>query len=200
MKLIALSGGIASGKSTIAHRLCELGAYHVDADQLARDAVAPGSTGLAKIRSRFGAQVIAADGSLDREALAQQIFADDAARADLNAIVHPEVRRLAAARIAGIAEADPRAIIIYEVPLLVEAGVALAWDRVVIAEAPEATRVERMVRLRGMSEAEARARIAAQAADDERRAVADVIIDTGKSLEHTYAQVDAFWRELSARE
>ena len=196
MKLVALSGGIASGKSTIARRLSELGAVHIDADALAREAVAPGSPGLLAIRARFGDGVIAADGSLDRSALGQLVFSDADRLAALNGIVHPEVRRLAQERLDEIERADPRAVVIYDVPLLVEAGVDLPWDLVVIAEAPAEVRRQRMVELRGMSPEEAERRIANQASDDERRAVADVVVDTGGSLERTLEQADALWERL----
>lgn len=196
MKLVALSGGIASGKSTIARRLSELGAVHIDADALAREAVAPGSQGLRAIRARFGDGVIAADGSLDRPALGQLVFSDADRLAALNGIVHPEVRRLAQERLDEIERADPRAVVIYDVPLLVEAGVDLPWDLVVIAEAPAEVRRQRMVELRGMSPEEAERRIANQASDDERRAVADVVVDTGGSLERTLEQTDALWERL----
>lgn len=196
MKLVALSGGIASGKSTIARRLSELGAVHIDADALAREAVAPGSPGLRAIRARFGDGVIAADGSLDRPALGQLVFSDADRLAALNGIVHPEVRRLAQERLDEIERADPRAVVIYDVPLLVEAGVDLPWDLVVIAEAPAEVRRQRMVELRGMSPEEAERRIANQASDDERRAVADVVVDTGGSLERALEQTDALWERL----
>lgn len=197
MKLVALSGGIASGKSTIARRLSELGAVHIDADALAREAVAPGSPGLQAIRARFGDSVIAADGSLDRPALGQLVFSDPDRLAALNGIVHPEVRRLAQERLDEIERADPRAVVIYDVPLLVEAGVDLPWDLVVIAEAPAEMRRQRMVELRGMSAEEAERRIANQASDEARRAVADVVVDTGGSLERTLEQADALWERLA---
>lgn len=197
MKLVALSGGIASGKSTIARRLTELGAAHIDADQLARDAVAPGSVGLQAIRERFGDQVVDAAGALDRAVLGEIVFSDAESLEALNAIVHPEVRRLAQQRIAQIEHADPGAIVIYDVPLLVEAGVDLPWDLVVIAEAPPHVRKDRMVTLRGMTEEDAERRIANQASDDDRRAIADVIIDTGGTLAHTLAQTNALWDRLT---
>lgn len=196
MKLIALSGGIASGKSTIARRLAELGAVHIDADQLAREAVGVGTPGLAGIRKRFGDAVIAPDGSLNRQALGEIVFQDAAALRDLNAIVHPEVRAIAEQRLAEAEAADPNAIVVYDVPLLVEAGVQLPWDLVVIAEAPEQTRIRRMVELRGMSEEEATSRIANQASDEERRAAADLVIDTGGSEARTLTQADTLWRSL----
>ena len=196
MKLVALSGGIASGKSTIARRLAEHGAVHVDADQLAREAVAAGSPGLAAIASRFGSAVIAADGTLDRAALGSVVFDDAEALEALNAIVHPEVRRIAQQRIAAAKAADPDTVVVYDVPLLVEANVSMPWDLVVIAEAPAEIHKRRMIELRGMSAEDAERRIANQASDAERRAVADVIIDTGGSEAYTLEQVDALWERL----
>lgn len=198
MKLIGLTGGIASGKSTIARRLAEHGARHIDADQLAREAVAPGSPGLARVRERFGDAVIRADGSLDREKLGELVFSDAGARAELNAVVHPEVRRLAEERISEAAQSDPAAIVVYDVPLLVESGLQMPWDLVVVAEAPAAMRVDRLVQLRGMDRAEALRRISAQANDAERRAVADVVIDTGGTVEYTIDQVDRLWSKIRA--
>jgi dephospho-CoA kinase len=197
MKLIAVSGGIASGKSTIARRLAELGAHHIDADQLARQAVEPGSDGLSMIREKFGEGVVAADGSLNRAQLGQVVFGDAAALESLNAIVHPEVRRLAAAELAQIAASDPEAIVVYDVPLLVEAGVEMPWDLVVIAEAPAAERIRRMVELRGMTAHEAHKRLANQTDDEKRRAIADLVIDTGGSIEQTIAQTEDLWRVIS---
>lgn len=199
MQLIGLTGGIAAGKSTIGSRLAALGAVRLDADVLAREAVAPGSPGLDRVVARFGAELLNADGSLDRAALGAVVFGDAAALADLNAIVHPEVRRLFAERVAAATAADPEAIVVYEVPLLVETAARdEAWDLVVVAEADEDTRVERMVRLRGMTEADARQRIARQASDAARRAIADVVIDTSGSESDTLAQVDGLWKRLTA--
>lgn len=197
MTLIGLTGGIAAGKSTIGRRLAELGAIRIDADQLARDAVAVGSPGLARVAEAFGAdRVIRSDGSLDRAALGAIVFADAEALARLNGIVHPEVQRLFAEAKAAALAADPDAVVVYEIPLLVEAARELPFDLVVVAEAPSEVRVARMVELRGMSEADARGRIANQASDAERRAVADVVIDTAGTEAETLAQVDALWDRL----
>ena len=199
MTLIGLTGGIASGKSTIGARLAELGAVRFDADQLARDAVAPGSPGLARVSERFGDAVLQADGSLDRAALGAIVFSDAAKLADLNAIVHPEVRRLADERISAARAEDPDVVIVYEIPLLVEADRGGDWDLIVVADAPVEQRIARMVTLRGMTEADARRRVANQASDAERRAVADVVIDTSGSEDETLAQVDALWARVSSR-
>lgn len=201
MTVIALTGGIASGKSTIGRRLAELGAVRIDADELAREAVAPGSPGLTRVVQRFGSDMIGANGELDRAALGAVVFSDPAALAELNAIVHPEVRRIAADRIAAAEAANPDAVVVYEIPLLVETGSARDgdWDLVLVADAPAEQRIERMVELRGMAAAEARARIAHQASDSERLAVADAVIDASRSEAETLAQVDALWAELRGR-
>jgi dephospho-CoA kinase len=197
MYLIGLTGGIASGKSTIATRLAEHGAVVIDADVLSREVVEPGTPGLAAIAARFGPGVIGPDGALDRPALGAVVFSDDQARADLNAIVHPEVKRRSQARIAE-ASADPAAIVVYDVPLLVETGRADEFDLVVVASAPESVRAERLVELRGLDRGEAERRIAAQATEAQRTAVADVVIDTAGTLAQTLEQVDAVWgRALS---
>ncbi len=199
MDVIGLTGGIAAGKSTVARRLAEHGAVVIDADVLARTAVEPGSPGLAAVRSRFGDAVIAGDGSLDRAALGQLVFADAGARTALNAIVHPEVARLYRERLAEIERSQPDAIVVYDVPLLVEARSADEFALVVVAHAPADVRVERLVTMRGVDRASAERRVAAQATDDERLAIADVVIDTSGTIESTEQQTDALWRQLVAR-
>lgn len=198
MDVIALTGGIAAGKSTVAARLAEHGAIIIDADQLAREAVAPGSPGLATVVDRFGAAVLTDTGELDRAALGSIIFGDATERAALNAIVHPEVRRLYRAHVDRIAEVAPDAIVVYDVPLLVEARAAEEFTLVVVAHAPAEVRVDRLVALRGLDRASAQARVQAQASDAERLALADVVIDTSGTLESTIEQVDALWRRLVA--
>lgn len=196
---LALTGGIAAGKSTIARRLVELGAVVVDADALAREVVEPGSEGLARIAEVFGAQVIGADGALDRAALGAIVFADPVRRRELEGITHPAVRRLAAERMAAAEAADPDAVVVYDVPLLAESGPDHGFELVVVAHAPAATRIERMVGLRGMDRAEAERRVASQASDDERLAIADVVIDTGGTLDATLEQVDRLWERVRGR-
>jgi dephospho-CoA kinase len=196
--LIGLTGGIASGKSTIAKRLAEHGAVHIDADQLAREVVEPGTGGLAQIRAAFGADVIAVDGTLDRAALGARVFGHPESLAKLNAIVHPAVRALTHTLIGEAEAGDPHAVVVYDVPLLVEAAVDHPFDLVVVAHADEATRLGRLVELRGMSETDAARRLGAQASDAERLAVADVVIDTGGALEETLAQADALWARVRA--
>lgn len=196
--LIGLTGGIASGKSTVARRLVEHGAVHIDADHLARVVVEPGTDALAQIRETFGDEVTNADGSLNRAALGALVFADPAALAQLNAIVHPAVRARSNELIRAAESADPNAIVVYDVPLLVEAAVDHPFDLIVVAHADEETRVRRMVDLRGMSETDATQRIGSQASDADRLAVANVIIDTDGTLAHTLAQVDALYERVRA--
>ena len=198
MPLVALTGGIASGKSTIARRLAEHGAVIVDADQIVRDVQQPGSPVLAAIAEAFGDGMLRPDGSLDRGALGGRVFGDDAAIARLNAIVHPAVRAESARRFAAAFAADPEAVVVYDVPLLVEARVDDPWELVVVAHAPADVRAQRLVGLRGLTEPEATARIASQASDEERLRIADVVIDTAGTLDDTLTQVDELWRDLAA--
>jgi dephospho-CoA kinase len=194
--LIGLTGGIASGKSTVAERLADHGAVHIDADRLTRDVQAPGSAGLSRIVGRFGPGILAADGSLDRPALGRIVFPDPEARRDLEAIVHPAVQA-EARRITDAAHAaDPDAVVVYNVPLLAETGGRRDFALVVVVEAPEDLRVRRLVELRGMAEDEARGRIRSQATDAERRALADVVIDASGTMEQTLEQTDALWERL----
>jgi dephospho-CoA kinase len=199
MRVFGLTGGIASGKSLVAERLAGLGAVIVDADVLSREAVAVGSRGLDAIRATFGDGVIAADGTLDRAAMGAIVFADPEARARLNAIVHPEVRRLGEERVAAAAAVDPDAIVVYDIPLLVEAGPARreGFDGVIVVTADEAERVRRMVEHRGMTEQDALARIAAQATDEQRLAIATHHIDNSGATTRTIEAVDRLWRELA---
>lgn len=196
MPLVALTGGIASGKSTIARRLAAHGAVIVDADQLVRDVQQPGSPVLEAIVAEFGGDVLRSDGSLDRASLGRRVFGDPAAIARLNAIVHPAVRTESARRFADAFAADPDAVVVYDVPLLVEARSGDPWELVVVAHAFAAVRARRLVELRGLTEAEAAARIGSQVPDEARLAIADVVIDTSGSLEHTLAQADDLWAGL----
>jgi dephospho-CoA kinase len=194
--LIALTGGIASGKSTIAARLAEHGAVVVDADALSREVVEPGEPALDAIREAFGPGVIGEDGRLDRPALAAIVFTDEAARHRLNGIVHPAVIARSQALFAEAFERDPDAVVVYDVPLIDARGIG-EFDGVVVADAPADVRVRRLAELRGMPEQDARARVAAQLDDDARRALATEVIDTSGTLEHTAAQVDALWERLT---
>lgn len=193
---VGLTGGIAAGKSVALDRFAELGACVIDADVLAREAVAPGTVGLEEVVGAFGGGVLAPDGSLDRARLGTIVFGDDEARRRLNGIVHPEVRRLSAEREALVAARDPRAVVVHDIPLLVETGQAESFHLVAVVVAPEDVRLQRLVTSRGMSEDEARARIAAQATDAERLAVADVTLDGGGPPEALRAEVDALWERV----
>jgi len=194
---IGLTGGIASGKSVAARRLAELGAVVIDSDQLAREAVHPGSVGLDAVVEAFGEDVLTPDGDLDRARLASVVFHDDARRARLDAIVHPVVRRLAAEREAKAAASDAGAVVVHDIPLLVETGQQDDFHVLVVVHAPAVLRVERLVRLRGMSRHDAEARVAAQADDEARLAAADVVLDGTGSEADLREQVDALWERLS---
>jgi dephospho-CoA kinase len=191
---IGLTGGIGSGKSTVSGLLAERGAVIVDADRIAREVVEPGAPGLAAVVDAFGRGVLTTDGTLDRPALAAIVFSDAGARARLDGIVHPLVRSRSAELAAA---APPDAVLVHDVPLLVETGQAASYDLVLVVEADESTRVVRLVQ-RGLTAEDARARIAAQATDDQRRAVADVVLDNSGSPEELAAQVDRFWAERVA--
>lgn len=197
MHLVALTGGIASGKSTVARRLAEHGAVVIDADRLAREVVEPGEPALAAIAERFGPSVIRPDGALDRAALGAIVFSDSAARADLNAITHPAVTLLSQRLFAETAEADPDAVVVYDVPLLAEGRGSGEFDEVVVVHAPQQVRVERLVSLRGMTEEDARARVSSQASDEERLALADVVVDSSGTLDETLMRTDALWEHLT---
>jgi dephospho-CoA kinase len=188
---IGLTGGIGSGKSTVSALLAARGAVVIDADRIAREVVEPGTPGLAAVVEAFGEQVLRDDGSLDRAGLAAVVFADPAARRTLDGIVHPLVR----ARSAELAAAVPDdAVVVHDVPLLVETGRAGSYDVVLVVRADPEVRVRRLVQ-RGLSEEDARARIAAQATDEQRREVADVVLDNDGTEEELAAQVERFWAQ-----
>jgi dephospho-CoA kinase len=192
VRMVGLTGGIGAGKSSVAHRLAHHGAVIIDSDVLARDVVGPDTEGLAQVVAAFGGGVLGPDGALDRPALGRIVFADPAARARLEAIVHPLVRRRSAEVVAA---ADPDSVVVNDVPLLVESGLEGAYELVIVVEAAEDVRVARLVAARGMAAEDARARIAAQATDEQRRAVADVVIVNNGSRADLDAQVDAVWSE-----
>ncbi len=187
-----MTGGIGSGKSAVSSRLAALGAVIVDADRIAREVVAPGSEGLAEIVATFSDRVLDADGALDRAALGALVFGDEDARRRLEAITHPRVRARTAALVAA---APPDAVVVNDVPLLVEVGLAPTYHLVLVVGAAVTTRLERLARDRGMDRAEAERRIAAQADDARRRAAADVLLGNDGTLADLHAAVDALWRE-----
>lgn len=197
MLLVGLTGGIGSGKSTVARMLEERGAVVFDADLLAREAVEPGTPGHAAVIERFGADVLAPGGELDREALASIVFADPAARRDLEQIVHPEVRRLFAE--GSEAYHDTDRIVVFSAPLLVESGMHTAFEILVVVSATVATQIQRLMRQRGMSEPSIRARIDAQAPLEDKAAVADFLVDNEGTLAELQSQVERLWHDLSAR-
>ncbi|MFG2055921.1 dephospho-CoA kinase [Micromonospora sp. NPDC048930] len=192
MLKVGLTGGIGSGKSAVANRLTALGAVLVDSDRIAREVVAPGSEGLAEIVATFSERVLDPHGALDRAALGALVFGDEAARRKLEAITHPRVRARAAELTAAAA---PDAVVVNDVPLLVEVGLAPTYHLVVVVQAAVATRLARLARDRGMDRAEAERRIAAQADDARRQAAADVLLTNDGTLDELHAAVDALWRD-----
>jgi dephospho-CoA kinase len=195
---VGLTGGIGSGKSEVSRLLAAHGAVVVDADELAREAVAPGSEGLAEIVVAFGPDVLAAEGGLDRRAVAARVFDDPAARARLEQIIHPRVRALAAERETAAWDADPTAVVVHDVPLLVETGQQHRYDLVLVVDVSPEVQLDRLVRLRGMSADEARARMAAQSAREQRAAAADVLIDNSGSLDDLARRIDEIWSDVLA--
>ena len=197
MLTVGLTGGIGSGKSTVSALLASHGAVIIDYDVLARDVVEPGSPALQAIAERFGSGVIAPDGTLDRPALGALVFADADARKDLETITHPAIRDLAVQR---QAEAGPDAIVIHDNPLLVEMGAAAYCDVVVVVDVPVEEQIDRLVTTRGMTAAEAQARIETQASRERRTGAADLVIDNTGPLDELAANVGGIWGELVLRE
>ena len=191
---IGLTGGIASGKSTVARKLEQLGAFTIDADVLARDVVALGTEGLKAVVARFGNSVLAADGSLDRSVLARVIFADPQARADLNAIIHPLVRERAAEMEAA---APAGTVVVHVIPLLVETGQQDRFDAVVVVDTTVEEQLRRLTRRDGLTQTEAEQRVAAQASREERLGAATHVIDSSGPVRETMRQVDELWQNLS---
>lgn len=190
---IGLTGGIASGKSTVAHRLAERGAVIIDADQLSREVVAPGTAGLRAVVERFGEQVLATDGSLNRAALGRIVFDDRQARSDLEAIIHPAVRARAAELSAAAAQDS---VVVQVIPLLVETGQSDAFDQVWVVDVDPAVQLARLQQRDGLSAAEAQARVQAQASRAQRLAVADVVLVNDGSAEQLRQSVDQEWERL----
>jgi len=197
MLLVGLTGGLASGKSTVAAMLRQRGAVVIDADELARRAVEPGTPGLAAVVAAFGPAVVDAEGRLDREALAAVAFADDEARQRLEAIVHPEVFQLLAAELERHRASG--AVVVFEAPLLIETGLDEGCDVVVTVSAAEDRRVERAVSARGIDAEDARARLRAQLSDAEREARADVVVRNDADVDELERRVEALWQDLRER-
>jgi dephospho-CoA kinase len=196
MLKVGLTGGIGAGKSEVSRLLARYGAVLIDADRIAREVVEPGTPGLTAVVEAFGPGILGPDGALNRPALGSIVFADPARLATLNAIVHPLVgaRSTELERAAGAG-----AVVVHDVPLLTENGLAPVYDLVVVVDAAPGTQLDRLVRLRGMTESDARARMAAQATREERLAVADIVVDNDGPLEDLEPQVRGVWSELTAR-
>lgn len=192
MLRVGLTGGIGSGKSTVARRLCALGALVIDADAVAREVVAPGTPGLAAIVTRFGAHVLQEDGSLNRAALASQVFGNAEARRELESMIHPLVQARTAEM---IADAPQDQVVVYDVPLLVENRLGVGYHLVMVVTAKPAIRIARLAEHRGMSESDVRARMDHQATDDQRRAAADILLENNGGVEDLVAAVDELWRQ-----
>ncbi|MYW66403.1 dephospho-CoA kinase [Streptomyces sp. SID8379] len=196
MLSVGLTGGIGSGKSEVSRLLVERGAVLIDADRIAREVVEPGTPGLAAVAEAFGDDILAADGTLDRPKLGSIVFADPDRLAALNKIVHP----LVGARSAELeASAGPDSVVVHDVPLLAENALAPLYDLVIVVDASAETQLDRLTRLRGMTEQDARARMAAQATREKRLAIADVVIDNDVPLEKLTERVDAVWDDLVRR-
>ncbi|MFE7751817.1 dephospho-CoA kinase [Streptomyces sp. NPDC057428] len=196
MLKVGLTGGIGAGKSEVSRLLARSGAVVIDADRIAREVVEPGTPGLTAVVEAFGPEILKPDGSLDRSALGSIVFSDPARLATLNGIVHP----LVGARSAELerAAADD-AVVVHDVPLLTENGLAPLYDLVVVVDASPQTQLHRLVTLRNMTESDARARMTAQATREERLAVADLVVDNDGPLEELEPQVRALWSQLTER-
>ncbi|MFD4726617.1 dephospho-CoA kinase [Streptomyces seoulensis] len=196
MLKVGLTGGIGAGKSEVSRLLVEHGAVLIDADRIAREVVAPGTPGLAAVVEAFGPEILAEDGSLDRPRLGAVVFADPEKLAVLNAIVHPLVGERSR-ELESAVSAD--AVVLHDVPLLTENGLAPLYDLVVVVDVSPATQLERLVRLRGTTEEDARARMAAQASREQRREIADIVIDNDVPLDALEKRVAEVWAELTRR-
>lgn len=196
MFLVGLTGGIAAGKSTVASVFAQAGGIIIDADQLARDAVLPGSGTLTLLAREFGNDILSNDGTLNRALLAERAFIDESSVVRLNQIVHPEVQRLFESELEEINARDANAIVVYDVPLLFEARRADEFDFIVVVEAPDDLRVERLIELRHMTAKEALHRVTAQASNEQRRTIADALIDSSGTLAQTIAAAQAVWKRI----
>lgn len=199
MLVVGLTGGIGSGKSEVSKRLAVLGAVVIDADKVAREVVERGSPGLESVVAEFGEAVLQADGSLDREGLGRIVFNDPDKLGRLNGIVHPLVGERIATMMADVEQNHPDAIVVYDVPLLVENDLQDRYDVVVVVDVDPPTQLRRLVEQRGMTEADARSRMAAQATREDRLAVADVVVDNTGDLDELDRSVRQVWADLAAR-
>lgn len=196
MLKVGLTGGIGAGKSEVSRRLASYGALVIDADQIAREVVEPGTPGLAQVVGLFGTGVLAPDGTLDRQRLGEIVFGDDELRAKLNAIIHP----LVGVRLRELEQgADADAILVEDVPLIAENDLAGFYDLVVVVDVPPRLQEERLVRDRGMTPGQVAARMAAQASREQRLAVASIVVDNSGSLAELDREVGELWAELSRR-
>jgi dephospho-CoA kinase len=194
---VGLTGGIGAGKSEVSRRLAAYGAIVIDADLIAREVVGPGTDGLAEVVDAFGPGVLGPDGALDRAVLGDLVFADQQRLATLNAIVHPRV----GARMRDLEEsAGPDSIVVHDVPLIAENGLSDAYDLVIVVDVPPRLQLDRLVRLRRMSREQAQARMAAQAAREQRLSIADIVVDNSGSLAELDRQAGDLWTELRRRE
>lgn len=191
---VGLTGGVASGKSTVSAMLAELGAVVIDADLLAREVVAAGTDGLAEVVAAFGPEVLTAEGELDRPAMGAVVFGDQARRRVLEGIIHPRVRARGAEIEAAAADGD---VVVHDIPLLTETGQAAAFDAVIVVDVPVETQIQRMVSLRGLTRDEAESRIAAQATREDRLAIATHLVDNSGTLADLRARVDEVYAELA---
>ena len=197
MLRVGLTGGIGAGKSEVSKRLAAQGAIIIDADLIAREVVAPGTSGLAEIIALFGPAVLGPDGALDRTALGEIVFADQEKLARLNAIVHPRVGK----RMRELEDsAGPASIVVHDVPLIAENDLASTYDLVIVVDVPPRLQLDRLVRLRGLSREQAQSRMAAQAARDQRLSIAGIVVDNSSSLAELDRQVGDLWAELRRRE
>jgi dephospho-CoA kinase len=196
MLRVGLTGGIGAGKSEVSKSLAAQGAVVIDADLIAREVVAPDTDGLAAVIAAFGPDVLGPDGTLDRVRLGDIVFVDQQKLATLNSIVHPRV----GARMGELEDgAGPGSVVVHDVPLIAENGLASSYDLVVVVDVPPRTQLDRLIRLRGMSREQAQARIAAQASREQRLAIADIVVDNSGSLAELDRQAGELWSELRRR-
>lgn len=192
---IGLTGGIAAGKSTVSRMLTDRGAALVDLDQIAREVVTPGQAALRLIAERFGPAVLNADGTLNRARLGEIVFSDEAERKALEAITHPAIRARMLERMEAFQSERPERLVVVDVPLLYESGLQSYFEQIMVVYVPRSVQLERLMKRNGLSEEEANRRIGAQMDIEEKKRMADIVIDNSGSLDETERQVDRFWRD-----